>query len=1041
MNLPKLAISRPVFINCIVIMIMVLGVISYRSLGVDQFPDVNFPFVMVMTEYPGAGPEEIETQVTKPFEDELSTLQGVKNVTSTSQEGNSMVMVEFTLETPSNEAEQRVRDKVSYVKPKLPQEAKEPVIRRFDPSDQPICLLGFQSTLKPTEAYDLADQTIRPRLSQIPNVGLVEIFGGTKREVRVELDRTLLNQRHISASDVVRNVNNNGLNIPVGKFDLGGKNLLFRSVGEYRDLDRIRKTVVNFFGSDVPVTVSDVGTVVDSFEEPKTHGLLNGQPALVLLVYKQSGANTVAVVDQVARRIGLINKELAALPGQSTLRMLRDNARPIRMNLDDVKGSIALGILLTVIVVFLFLGSFRSTVITATALPVSLLGAFILMYLSGFTINMLTLLALSLAVGLLIDDAIVVRENIWRRMELGMPARQAALEGTLEVALAVVATTSVVLSVFFPIAFLKGIVGQFFRQFGLTVCAAMAVSLFESMTMGPMLSANWARQTDKHLRANRSHANPLYWFGRFQDWMDRVYARIMRWTLRYRKTTVAAAVAVFFMSLGIVRLIPATFMPEGDHGEFQIQLKANPNTSLPAMREYVLRVDEMLRKHPEVEQVIGFAGDSTGETHTGSMYIKMVPFEKRRYTVTQFKDLMRKELAPLHDELQPQVGDISIVGGGEDYPIMINIKAPDYETLVPLVDGLVKKLAAIPKFVDLGTNYDGGKQEFQIKLDPEKMVQMGVSGVEAGMELRTQVEGSVPSKFREHGLEYDLRVRMREDQRNLHKFYPDLFVPNQNKNMIRLSDISTPVMTLSPSKINRHNRTRYIMVHGQLAAGGAVGPITAEARKILAAAQLPPGVTYEFMGQSEDLEDLIGSILIAMLLALLFTYMVLSSLYESFILPLAIMMAIPMAVVGAFAALYVTHQQLNIFSMIALIMLIGLVTKNSILLVDFALQLQRAGMSRDEALVKAGITRLRPIVMTTLALIAGMSPLALALTEVAKFRQSMGIAVIGGLISSLFLTLLIVPAFFGFVDDFRLWLRRLFSFMNPHEGKDPGKPS
>ena len=552
MNLPKLAIDRPAFITCVALLIMILGVMAYRALGIDLFPDVSFPVVSVITNYKGAAPEEIEAQISKPMEEQLSTLQGVKQINSTNQEGFSVVTVQFTLETDSKEAEQRVRDRLSLVRPLLPRDIEEPVIQRLDPSDMPILILALKSSLTSPQAYDLADQFIKPQLAQLTGVGVVDIFGSSKREIRVELDRHKLNAYHLSASAVADNIALNGLNVPVGKFEVKGSNILFRSVGQYDDLDRLRHTVVNFVGSDVPITVDKLGKVVDTVEDAQNYSSFNGEPSLFLQIHKQTKANTVAVVDAVTGAIQSMNDLLKARPGTPRLSLVREDAWGIRLNLDDVKQTIFLGIMLTVLVVLLFLGSFRSTLITITALPTSLLGAFILMNGMGFTLNFMTILALSLAVGLLIDDAIVVRENIWRHMEEGVEPKKAAIEGTLEVALAVVATTGVIIAVFLPIAFLKGTVGQFFKQFGMTVCFAMVISLFEALTMGPMLSAYWAGKSGKP----GAKFAFFQWFDDLQTRMEKGYEKVIGWAIHHRFRVVLAAFLIFVGSLFLGKYIP-----------------------------------------------------------------------------------------------------------------------------------------------------------------------------------------------------------------------------------------------------------------------------------------------------------------------------------------------------------------------------------------------------------------------------------------------------------------------------------------------------
>jgi len=1038
LNLPQLAVNRPVFVSCLVILIMVMGVMAYRSLGVDLFPDVSFPFVFVSTPYQGASPEEIESQISKPLEEELSSLQGVKKVTSTNQEGFSTVVVQFTLETDAKDAEQQVRDRVAFVRPQLPKGVDEPVIRRMDPSDQAVIQISLKSSLSAGDAFDLADQVVKPDIAQVPGVGVVNIQGGTKREIHVLLDRAKLNAYHISASHVSDRIGLNGENVPVGDVNIDGQNLTFRSVGQYDDLNRLKQTSVNFTGSDVSVPVERLGTVEDSTVKPTGYSYVDGQPALILQVYKQSKANTVAVVDGVMARMNKINEDLKTRPGAAQIALVQEAALPVRLNLDDVKRTILLGISLTVLVVFIFLGNIRSTFITVTSLPVSLLGAFILMHAMGFTLNVMTLLALSLAVGLLIDDAIVVRENIWRHIENGEDPKKAAVDGALEVMLAVIATSSVVIAVFFPIAFLKGTIGQFFREFGLTVCFAMAVSLFEALVMGPMLSAYLGKKS-----VQKPTRNPISLFLRrfddFQTVLEDRYTLLIDWCLKHRLWVVIGAFLLFVFSvIGLEPHIKSTFLPSSDVGEFVVQLKAAPGTSLESMRDQTLVVDDLIRKHPEVVLVSDTIGgtDSTGvaqqDSNTARLYVKLLHYDKRKKTTAQLKDEVREELLPYQKTLNPQVADQS--GFGDVAPFNLNLIGQDYATLVPFAEQLADKIRGIHGLADVQSTYDGGKPEFQAVMDPEKLRLYGVSGEEAGMELRTQVEGQTPAKFRQNGLDYDIRVRVQDDQQNLEKDFNQILVPNQNNNLVRLSDIAKPVTTEGPAKINRQDRARYIMISGQLGKDGNLGNILTDAQKIIKTIQFPPGVRYEFVGQAEDYKDLGISMLVAVGLALLFTYMILASLYESPILPLTIMMAIPLAIVGAFFALFITGQSLNVFSWISIIMLLGLVTKNSILLVDYTLQMQKKGYSREEALKMAGKVRLRPILMTTFSLIMGMLPLALALTEVGKFRQSMGVAVEGGLLSSLVLTLFIVPSIFGYMDDLRLWVRKL-------TGLDARKPA
>ncbi len=1024
MNLSKMSINRPVFLSCLVALILLVGTLCLSRLGVDQFPDITFPVVVVTVQYTGASPEEVETLITRPMEEQISSVSGIKRLGSTSQEGLAVIVAEFTLGTDVKYSEQQVRDKSALAKPNLPDDAKDPIISRVDVSDVAIYRLSVSGDLPGVKLYDVTENFVKPRLEQVDGVGRVDIYGGTKREIKVEADRTKLKRREISIQALAQKIASSAQNVPVGKIDIGKNETVFRTIGEYKSIEQIKKTVLNFYGSDVAVSIGDVADVKDSVVDETNRALIDGKPSIFLDIHKQSGTNTVAVAESVQKKLEKINVELSQMPGKLKLGLVRDGAKFIRANVADVKESIILGIILAVAVVFLFLGNWRSTIITGLALPNSLLGAFIIMYLMGFTINVMTLLALSLAVGLLIDDAIVVRENIFRRLQAGESPKEAAENGTQEVTQAVVATTLTVIAVFLPVGFLSGTVGQFFKQFGLTIVFAMIISLFDALTMAPMLSAYFAGVATKPKtfigRFFNSLSNNVE---HFQEWLAGKYEKLLRFTVRRPGIILAISFVIFLFSLGVGRSVKSTFLPNSDNGEFSVNLEMPPGTSLDVMEETAKKVDEVLKTHKEIARTAVVVGNSTGESNKANIYVALTYYKDRKLLTTDLKGIVREDLKPFA-YAKPLVGDVDIVGGNQR-PFMINFSSDNLENLSKITDSIADKFKNIHGLVDVDTNYRLGKPEFQVILDPARATRYGVLSVQGGQELRTQMEGIVPAKFRENGQEYDIRVRLQPDQRNLEKYFQETYIPNINGNLISIASVSKGVLTKGPAKISRLNRSRSITIAGDLAPGGALGTIRQEAEKIIADEKLPPGVTYTFQGQAEDFQELIVNMLIAVGLAITFVYLILASLYESFITPLTIMLALPLAVVGGLLALFIFKESLNIFSMIGMIMLLGLVTKNSILLVDYTLQLIRGGMARNDAIVDAGKKRLRPILMTTIALIAGMIPVALGLSEAARSRTSMGIAIIGGLISSTLLTLVVVPAAFGFIDDFRAWWARI----------------
>ncbi|MDH4199646.1 MAG: efflux RND transporter permease subunit [Spirochaetia bacterium] len=1059
MNIAKLAIKRPIFITSIVLLSVLSGWVLLSRISVDMFPNVNIPVVSVTIAYPGAGPEEIENLVTKPVEEELSSLSGLKRVTSTNQEGFSMIIAEFFLETDIKWAEQEVRTRISRAKKNLPDSINEPVILRFDPSDQPVVRLAVFADLPPGKLFDLADKTIKSRIEQINDVGAVRISGGVKREIQVEIDRNKLNDNLLSVSGVGRQLQSYGSNVPVGKHETGDREISYRSIGQFESLKQIANSIVSFTGDwGSGILLKNIGTVQDgtqdensigelwapieekSTEKPKGFfaGLFSkkkktekvehvNKPTLFLDVFKQSDKNTVKVADGVIHQVAQINLTIKDREGHPAIRIVRDGSHPIRLNIEDVTQSIIIGIILAVLVVYLFLGNVRSTLITGLALPNSILGAFVLIYLMDFSINIMTLLALSLSVGLLVDDAIVVRENIFRKLESGMKPFKAAEVGTTEVMLAVIATTLTVVAVFFPIGFLKGMVGQFFKQFGLTVVFAMLVSLFDALAVAPLLSAYFAGHVDEKTNF------VIEKFKQFQDWLDNVYAKVVNISVTRPLYVILGTFLVVAISLGSLKFVKNTFMPPNDMGEFMVNIQMPPGTSLEGTHKVIVEIRDKIKNIPEVDMIATTTGTSEGQSDVANLAVTLLPYKERSRNTTQIKEEVRTALKD-YAYANASVGDYSPVGGGIRYPFNLYIKGEDLNLVADYTLKLAERLKKIPDITEVSADYRTGKPEFQVRFDAQKMQALGVVPGTAGSELRYHIAGGVVGKLHENGEEYDIRLRLKESQRNLQAAYKDTKVPNMQNKMIPLTAVSSPVISTGPDKILRQNRSRVILINANVAKGGAIGNATSRAKEIIAKEFPPPaGVDYEFVGQSEDMRELMENIMLAFGLALLFIYLVLSSLYESFITPVTILFAIPPAISGAFLGLAITGEMMNIFSMIGLILLMGLVTKNSILLVDYAVEGIKSGMTRAEAIAHAGKVRLRPILMTSFAMIAGTLPLALGIGEVAKMRKSMGVAIVGGLIVSTLITLIVVPAIFSYVDSFREWVEKKFRSSDAEE--------
>lgn len=1020
----ELAIRRPVFITCLFSLIIIAGYISLKSLSVDLFPNVTFPIVQVSTPYPGAGPKEIETLVTKPIEDEVASVSGIKSLSSISKEGVSIVVVEFNLNVDIKYGEQQVRDRISKVKNKLPEDAQDSIVRRVDPADQPIVMLALESSLPAGELFDLADQVVKAKIEQIDQVGLVDILGGRKREIRVELDLNKISEYEVSASSIRASLGTTGKSIPAGKIDQGDTSKVIRTLGEYRNINEIKQIPINFQNFQHNAKISEVANVADSLEDETSRTYVNGKPGVLLQVYRQSGANTVAVADKIKKKIETINSEIT---GKGVLRLVQDGAKPIRANVDDVNETIVIGIILTIVVVFFFLASFRSTFITSLALPNSLLGAFILMAIAGFSINIMTLLALSLAVGLLVDDAIVVRENIFRHIEMGKSPKKASLDGTKEVLLAVIATTMTVIAVFGPIGFLQGVVGQFFKEFGLTICFAMMISLGDAITMAPMMSAYFAGKAHEPIATKKVSDNKflavidhaLKFVDRLQTWLEDKYVGLLKITLKRPSLVLIAAFIVFVVSLVSIKFIPKTFLPPQDNGEFMVSLDLPPGTSLEKMDKVANEIDQLLRQQKEIKQTVMTVGNVSGESNIASLFVEMVPSKQRKINTSDFKAKIRELLKPFV-YANPVVKDQDRTGGGQR-PFNLYLVGSDQAELEKQSLMVLDNLKKNPALLDVDTSFRPGKPEIQVDINPEKASAIGVLDSAVGNELRALVEGVTPAVFRENGKEYDVRIRLKEDQRDLKKNLQSIRVPAMNGRLTYLRLFADIKDAQGPTTINRQDRVRYINISADInPKGKGMSAAISDVKTLLEKdSPLPAGMRYKFVGQAENFQELMINIMIAMGLGVLFIYMVLASLYESFVTPFTIMLVLPLAACGAFYALLITQSSLDLFSMIGCVMLLGIATKNSIILVDYINQSIHQGMNMTDAILRAGKNRLRPILMTSFALIAGMLPVAIGLNEASKQRTSMGIAIIGGLISSTLLTLLVVPAAFEYIEKAR----------------------
>lgn len=1014
MILADVSIRRPVFAVTMTLALVVLGTVSYTALSVDLFPEIDFPYVVVTVVYPGAGAEAVELDVTKKIEDAVNPIAGVKSIQSTAQEGYSLTVIEFTLETDPLDAAAEVRDRVTAARALLPDDIEPPVIQRFDPSAQPIIALAVSGPQPSRDLTDYADEVIKRRLDNIPGVGSAELVGAAEREIQIRLDPVRLAALDLSPQQVADQIGLANLELPAGRLVEGRRELVVRTMGRVEQVTDFEDVVVLTPHGRL-LRLEEIATVSDTEAEPRSASRLNGLPAVGINITRQSGANTVEVAERVHAELDRLR--LLLPPGMS-ITVARDYSTFIRDAVHDVLINIAYGGTLAVLVIFLFLSNLRSTLISALAIPTSIIATFTLMRAMGFTLNTMTLLGLSLAVGLLIDDAIVVIENIYRHLEMGKKPEAAAKDATSEIGLAVSATTFSIVVVFLPVAFMSGIVGQFFFSFGITVACAVVVSLFVAFTLTPMLSARFLTRDAPATRA------PLYrvlalWDDAFR-YVERAWYRpALRWCLSHRFVTLSIATLAFAVSLALVPLIGSEFLPATDENVFFVSFEGLPGESLETTIRQIEPVERLLKGMPEVASVLTTIGAGTRPVYGGTISAQLVDKSERERSVFAIMKAARQELTAIPGYLFT-VDREEAEGGGR--PIDISLCGPDLERLEHYADVAIAAAGRVPGVADLKSSLEKGKPELQVSLRRDLAADLGVTPAAVAQNLRLFVDGLVVTRFKDEGEEYDVRVQVQESDRRDPKRLGRLPVPStkeitgRDRFTVPLAQIAAISRTSGPSQVNRYDRQREIRVTGSVVDRPA-GDVRADVMLVLDSLDLLPGYSLRAVGEAEIQAESFSNIFTALILAVIFIYLILASQYDSFSDPLSIMGALPLAIIGALVSLWIFGSALSIMSLIGLVLLMGLVTKNGILLIDFAKQRRRLGMERDLALLEAGPIRLRPILMTTFSTIAGALPLALGLGEGAEFRAPIARAVIGGMVSSTVLTLLVVPVIYSYIDD------------------------
>jgi len=1017
MFLAQLSVRRSVLVTMLLLAFVVIGIFSYIRLSIDLMPKIEFPYVSVITVYPGAGPEEIETLVTKPLEDAISSTSGLKNINSYSQEGVSVVLVEFTLETKVDFAAMDVKEKVDAVRAELPQDVEAPTISKFDIGAYPIMNLAISSKRPLQETYEIADRTIKLELAKVQGLAAINVVGGRKREILVSTGKDKLKGYGLSIVDIVAAIASENLNVPGGHIIEETKEYGVRVEGEFDNVDEIRNVRVQR-NDGPPVRLADIATVEDTYEEVREMARFNGEETVGITLQKRSDANTVKAAAEVYRVIDRLKK---TLPPDVRMEIARDRSTFIKDSVADVNSNIIWGILLTAAVLFLFVHSWQGVVIAGVAMPVSVVSTYSFLYFAGYTINTMTLMGLGLCVGILVANALVVMENIYRYIDMGKSPAEAAEGGTSEIAIAVLASTLTNVVVFVPIAFMRGIIGQFFKEFGLTVAFATFVSLLVSFTLTPMLASKMLRSKS----AGPAHFGiPLLekFFKGWDSFYDAVahgYGTALDWALNHRWRVVGVCAGLFVLSLALVPIIGAEFFGESDQGMITVTLEMPVGSNLVETQKAIERTEDIVKSVPETDAIFSSVGSTESEVGAGSgvnlgdVLVRLVDRSKRDRTDKEIADAFRAMLTEI-PSAKLTVSTASTMGGGGEKDIQIEVTGNETSVLIELANKVAAIVEETPGTVDVDTSWRLGKPEIKITPNREKCADYGVSTAAVASLTRSFLTGTVASKYKEKDEEYDIRVKLAEADRSNVEKVGALLIRAQD-NTIPVAELATVSYDEGPTQIIRKNRQRMVTVSANISRG-TLGGLVSQIRKKTDELDLPPGYRIYFGGMAEMMAESFGSLFQALILAIILTYMLLAAMLESYVHPFTIMLTVPLGTVGVFLSLFVTGRTISIFSLMALIMLVGIVVNNAILMLDFTNVLRKRGYGMREALLEACPTRFRPIVMTNIAAIAAMLPLALGFGAIAEFRAPMAIASIGGLFCSTIFTLFLIPCVYSLLD-------------------------
>jgi HAE1 family hydrophobic/amphiphilic exporter-1 len=1013
MSITEISIKRPALVIVIFTVLGILGMISYQQLSYNLLPKFDAPVMSIVTVYPGAAAGEVETSVTKRIEDALSSLENLDKIQSNSQEGVSIVTIQLLQSADIDEAVQDAQRKVNAILSQMPDDVDAPTINRFSTDDLPILQLGLSGNLKPTEFYKLVEDRIQPQLAKIQGVGQITLVGGQEREIKVNVDPKRLQAYGLSLNQVTQAIISANQDFPTGKVETTDQQYSLRLSAKFTSLDQLRNLVVSYQPSGSRVTVADIADVEDGIAEITTLNRINGRSSIGMVIQKQADANAVDVSRQVRKEI--VNIERMYKDNGVKFSIANDSSTYTLASADAVEHDLLLAVIIVAGVMLVFLHSLRSSIIVMVAIPASMISTFILMYVFGFSLNLMTLMALSLVVGILVDDSIVVLENIYRHMEMGKDKRTAALDGRNEIGFTALAITLVDVVVFLPMSMVSGLIGNILREFALVVVFSTLMSLFVSFTITPMLASRFGKI--HHFTKNTLWGRISLGFESGFSSLQSFYTRVLGWCLSHRW---AVYVAAFLLFVGSVALVPAGFIgsefaAQGDRGELVVQIEMEPQVTLYQNNQMTQKVEQLIMKHPEVKLVLskvgvssGQMGGSTGTNNRSELTVVLVDKDARSVSTEQFGSRIKEEIQQIPG-LKAKAAATGITGNANQAPIQIVLKGTELEKVREAANTVLGVVAKTPGTTDVELSVEDPNPELQVRIDRERMAALGLSVADVGSTLQTAFNGNDRSKYREGTYEYDIQISLDKFNRKSGEDVSNLSFVNNKGQLVQLKQFADVTQDLGASKLERRDRLTSITVNSQVV-GRPIGTVGADIQNAMKTKQLPDGIVIEYAGSLQQQSDAFGSLGLALVIAIVFVYLIMVALYDSFIYPFIVLFSLPVALIGALLALALAFENLSIFSIIGMIMLMGLVAKNAILLVDFTNHLKEQGMAVREALIEAGRERLRPILMTTLAMVFGMLPIALASGAGAETKNGLAWVIIGGLTSSLLLTLVLVPA-------------------------------